>query len=115
MSFSTVLKMRRKMLGLTLEEVGSAVGVARATVQRWESGEIGNPRRDKMVALASVLETDLETLICDSAPEENPPDRNAEIVIRMLRQMTPDETRKMKDVSLAVFSDTFDADGNRIQ
>ena len=47
---------RRKELGLTLEDVGQAVGVGRSTVQRWESGLIKNMGRDKIAALAKVLQ-----------------------------------------------------------
>ena len=36
---------RRKQLGLTLEDVGNAVGVSKTTVQRWESGLIKNMGR----------------------------------------------------------------------
>jgi transcriptional regulator with XRE-family HTH domain len=46
---------RRKELGLTLEEVGDAVGVGKSTVRRWENGMIKNMGRDKIAALARVL------------------------------------------------------------
>ena len=49
---------RRKALGLTLEDVGKAVGVGRSAVQRWESGLIKNMGADKIVALAKVLGMD---------------------------------------------------------
>lgn len=49
------LSKRRKEIGLTQREVAEAVGVAEATVSRWESGEIANMRRDKISALAKVL------------------------------------------------------------
>lgn len=55
MEFKDVLKSRREELGLTLDDVGSAVGVSKATVQRWESGIIKNLRRDKIRDLAKVL------------------------------------------------------------
>ena len=47
--------LRRKELGLTLEEVGDAVGVGKSTVRRWENGMIKNMGRDKIAALAKVL------------------------------------------------------------
>lgn len=47
---------RRKALGLTLEEVGNAVGVSKSTVKKWESGGISNMRRDKIEKLAKILE-----------------------------------------------------------
>ena len=49
---------RRKELGLTLEEVGKAVGVGKSTVRKWENGMIKNMGRDKIAALASVLHLD---------------------------------------------------------
>ena len=49
---------RRKALGLTLEAVGNAVGVGKSTVRKWENGMIKNMRRDKIAALASVLQMD---------------------------------------------------------
>jgi len=48
--------LRRKELGLTLEEVGQAVGVGKSTVRRWENGMIRNMGRDKIAALAQVLQ-----------------------------------------------------------
>jgi len=47
---------RRRALGLTLEEVGRAVGVGKSTVRRWEEGMIKNMGRDKIAALAKVLQ-----------------------------------------------------------
>lgn len=56
MKASDVIKMRRKEMGLTMKEVASAVGVSEGTVSRWESGDIKNMRRDKIAALARVLD-----------------------------------------------------------
>lgn len=50
------MQIRRKELGLTLEEVGQAVGVGRSTVLWWEKGMIRNMGRDKIAALAKVLQ-----------------------------------------------------------
>ena len=49
------LKDKRIELGLTLEDVGKAVGVGKSTVRKWETGSIGNMGRDKIAALAKVL------------------------------------------------------------
>lgn len=48
--------LRRKELGLTLEEVGQAVGVGKSTVRRWENGMIKNMGRDKIASLAKILQ-----------------------------------------------------------
>ena len=50
------IKARRIELGLTLEDVAQAVGVGRSTVRKWETGMIKNMGRDKIAALARVLQ-----------------------------------------------------------
>lgn len=72
MEFKDIIKNRRKELDLTLEEIGNAVGVAKATVLRWESGEIQNIRKDKIVALANVLKLSVGVLMnCETTSEQN--------------------------------------------
>ena len=57
------IKNRRKQLGKTLEQVGNEVGVSKATVQRWESGNISNMRQDHIIKLAKSLNTTPEVLM----------------------------------------------------
>lgn len=57
------IKARRIELGLTLEEVAQAVGVGRSTVRKWETGMIRNMGRDKIAALARVLQMDPVELV----------------------------------------------------
>ena len=52
-----LIRARRSEIGKTFEEIGKEVGVSKATVLRWESGEIKDMRRDKLVALAKALKT----------------------------------------------------------
>ena len=52
---SSILKRRRKELGLTLAQIADAMGVAEATVQRWESGNIKSIRHEKIGKLAELL------------------------------------------------------------
>lgn len=54
-SLASVLKKRRKELGLTLSQIAEAVGVTEATVQRWESGNIKSVRYEKIGTLAEIL------------------------------------------------------------
>ena len=63
MEMSVIIRNRRSELGLTLEEVGRRVGVNRAPVQRWETGEIKNLGRDKIAALAAALHVTPEYLL----------------------------------------------------
>lgn len=60
---STVLKQRRKALGLTLAQIADKMGVAEATVQRWESGNIKSIRHEKIGRLADILGVSPATLM----------------------------------------------------
>ena len=54
-NLSTVLKRRRKELGLTLLQITEEMNVSEATVQRWESGNIKMLRHGRIAKLAQVL------------------------------------------------------------
>jgi|GEM_PF-941139 Predicted transcriptional regulators len=49
---------RRKELGLTLEDIAKAVGVGKSTVAKWENDSIQNMKRDKIALLADILKID---------------------------------------------------------
>ncbi len=69
------IKMLRTQQGLTLEEVGTRVGVGKSTVRKWESGQIANMRRDKIALLAKALNVTPTYLMGwkeESAPDQRP-------------------------------------------
>lgn len=51
------LKMRRKALNLTLEELAERVGTSKQTIHRYENGTITNIPPEKVEALANALNT----------------------------------------------------------
>lgn len=55
MDLGEKIKYLRTSQGMTLEEVGDAVGVGKSTVRKWESGQIANMRRDKIALVAKAL------------------------------------------------------------
>lgn len=57
MEMNEKIKILRERYGLTLEEIGDAVGVGKSTVKKWEDGAIANMKRDKIAALAKALHT----------------------------------------------------------
>lgn len=57
------IKRLRQERGLTLQEVGDAVGVGKSTVRKWETGMIANMKRDKIAKLADVLRVSPEELM----------------------------------------------------
>lgn len=58
MTIGDLIKQRRTALHYSLEYVGQIVGVDRATVSRWENGQIGKMGRDKISALSRLLMID---------------------------------------------------------
>lgn len=60
---SSVLKQRRKELGLTLAQIADKMDVAEATVQRWGSGNIKSIRYEKISKLAEILKVSPSALM----------------------------------------------------
>lgn len=56
MDIKDILKQRRLELSLTMADVAKAVGVSEATVSRWESGNIADMKRSRIMALSDVLQ-----------------------------------------------------------
>lgn len=57
MNLGDRIKLKRKEKNKTLEEVGKIVGVTKATIQRYENGNILNIPSDKIELLAKALDT----------------------------------------------------------
>ena len=70
MEVNDLIRNRRIDSGLTLTEVAEAVGVSAATVSRWESGDIANMKRDKIEALAAVLDISPLEILGYDLPDE---------------------------------------------
>lgn len=58
------IKYLRSSLKITQGELATKLGVTKVTVQRWESGEIVNLKKEKLLSLASCLDTTPEYLLC---------------------------------------------------
>lgn len=63
MPINQVIHDKRKMLGLTQEDIADALGVSVPAVSKWENG-ISYPDITIIPALARFLHTDLNTLLC---------------------------------------------------
>lgn len=85
-----LIRAQRAKCGRTLEEIAKEVGVSKATVQRWESGEIKDMRRDKLVLLAKALRTTPAYLMgwVEPGTEQDAPTR--ESVTAMLEKLLRD-------------------------
>lgn len=84
MDVRNVIKSRRLELGLTMQEVADAVGVTQSAVSRWESGDVNNMRRDRIFALAKVLDiSPLLILGIEVEPDPDPAEQKARMLERM--------------------------------
>ena len=56
MTIGEMIRDRRKELGLTQDDIARTIGTTKATVSRWESGDIHKMKRSMIAALAKVLQ-----------------------------------------------------------
>lgn len=95
MELGEKIRALRKELGLTLEEVGNAVGVGKSTVRKWESGQIANMRRDKIALLAEALRVTPTYLMgWDESPESPRPHSPAPCRLRDAARAPADATEQ---------------------
>ena len=103
MDINEKIKSRRIELGLTMLEVAKKVGVSEATVSRWESGDIANMRRDKIVLLANALQVPASFImdLDEEIPEKPDLDKELEGVQFALysetKELTDDEKKSVLD------------------
>lgn len=57
------IKMIRLQRGLTLEDIGARIGVAKSTIQRYEKGEISKPKLPVIESIANALNVSPNWLI----------------------------------------------------
>lgn len=62
---------RRKVMGMTQEELASRMGISRQSVAKWETGQ-SSPDIDRLVLLREVLQTSLDELIGPAGREPLP-------------------------------------------
>lgn len=72
MDVKDVLRIKRLESGMTMKELADKVGVSEGTISRWESGDIANMRRDKIVSLADALEISPLVIMGMDEPKRKP-------------------------------------------
>lgn len=63
MQLQNIISYYRRELNLSLENIGSYVGVSKSTVQRWESGESKNISNDKIDKLSQLFGVNLKSYL----------------------------------------------------
>lgn len=104
-----LLKKLRLANGLTLEEVGNAVGVGKSTVRKWETGTISNVKADKIEKLANILGVDVDYIIGFSAQADIDIKKNRIREIQEELKTLPDgETRRDLEYELCLTEESIE-------
>ena len=88
MKFNEKLIKLRKEMGLSQEELGNKLNVARQTVSKWELGET-TPEMDKLIKMSEIFNITLDELIKDKNNDGNINNTNSQklagLVIKILK------------------------------
>lgn len=72
MQVGEYIKQLRLAKGMTQEQLGDCVGIQRAAVQKWESGQTQNLKRSTIITLAKVFNVSPSTFItCEDNTERD--------------------------------------------
>ena len=99
MEIKDILKSRREELDLTLKDIAEQCGVSESTVSRWESGDIENMKRNRIMALATALKLSPAVIMGWDVPEHQSKDERAKLapelqeLIEAAAGCTPDQIR----------------------
>lgn len=93
MTIGDRIKMRRMELGITAEELGKILGKSRATIYRYENGEIENLPTTVLEPLAKVLNTTPADLMGWDDNEED--DSIQTIAAHATEDLTEEEQKKV--------------------
>lgn len=101
MALKEDLRKRRLELNLTMAEVAKRVGVSEATISRWESGDIENMRRDKIVLLAEALQVTPGYIMGFEDKPEHAQDSLANVYFSLARN-AQEEGLDPEDIKIAI-------------
>lgn len=100
MEIGAIIRSRRELLGMTLEDLAKKIGVNKSTISRWETGDIDNMRREKISSLADALKISPMVILGRAEPEPLDPEdirEKAAKIIEMLDQDDIDMILELKD------------------
>lgn len=113
MTISDRIRNRRLELGLSVDDLANRLGKNRATVYRYESGDIKNYSNDVMIPLAKALQTNPAYLFgfddpdpLDESAAYQPKNSDVRLVVRDLNRLTPSQLQQAKAVLHAMFAST---------
>lgn len=121
MTIGEKIKRLRKERKMTQEDLGYAIGVQKAAINKYETGVVINLKREIIARLSRVLEVNPVWLMDDNAEwppvprnderymaakVENPKNDDIRLLIRGLNKLSPEQVEQAKNVFRAMFAVT---------
>lgn len=96
--------------GMTMKELGTALGVSESAVGLWENGR-RKPNYERLLQIAEILECSVDDLL-GGAPEEKPEPQQTYPEITMIaragKKMTQEQRDLMLKWAMLTFPEAFD-------
>lgn len=112
MKTGLAIAMRREQMGLSQVDLANAVGVSKATICRWESGDISNMRRDRIQKLAEALKVSPLSLLDEETDglfsgvkKDAPDDEIRSDIINMVTQLSDSQAKQLRDFLKGMLSE----------
>ena len=112
------IRNRRLEMGMTMEDLGRAIGVQRSAINKYEKGVVGIKSKT-LAKIANVLNISPVLLLDDIEGEdveqyvtEIPQTREAKIISGGIDKMDPERREQALKVLQAIFSEYFDGGDN---
>lgn len=117
------IKRLRKERNMTQEELGSAIGVQKAAINKYETGIVSNLKKKTIQNLAAVFNVNPVWLMDDASgwppvPNEVTQEQSTkatpeiQILARGLNKMTEEQQKQLLDVARIMFAKLFDDEGD---
>lgn len=112
MTIGERLRMLRQQHNMTLDDVGKHLNVTRATVQRYESGNITNIPSDKLEILSYLFGVSPSYLIGWNETQNekqvpgDPKNKNIRLLISGLHKLSPEQVEQATDMFRIMFEKT---------
>ena len=121
MKTGLAIAIRREQIGLSQEELGNKVGVSKATISRWESGDISNMRRDRIQRLADalkispllLLQEEVDEAFMDIQKEATGDDARSRIIDYVDQLSAPQEDRLLAYLEGVLSESQTESQGSR--
>lgn len=95
MDSKDVIRTERIKHGWTMKQFADKVGVSEGTVSRWESGEIANMRRDKIVLISKLFDISPAVLMGWDIPDQDVSLTKTELSIVIAYRKADDDDRRL--------------------